>query len=145
MGSAGKSLFLSQVPWNSRLSLPARWIPSHSPVPVWQQDHLSLAAHRKLLLAVSSSPPPGFVCSEGPADRETSSSLCLCSVAAAAAVRCVAAVTGCSSAPGDRVPSCSGQGPAEQPRTTTALGKRRQKRGFTGLWVRELRQKSCLV
>lgn len=101
------------------------------------------------LLIVSSSPPLVFVCSSGTAgtaDGGRSRSLYLASLAVAAVVRCAAGVTVCSSAPRDPVPTaCSGQGPAEQPRTTMALGKCLQKMGFTCLRVSGLRQKSCRV
>lgn len=100
------------------------------------------------LLVVSSSPPLVFVCSQGTAGTAgggRSRSLYLPSSAVAAVVS-TAGVTVCSPAPWDLVPTtCSGQGPAEQPRTTMALGKCLQKMGLTCLRVSGLRQKSCRV
>lgn len=121
---------------------------THAPVPVWQQGHHNPATrseHHLYVLAVSSSPPPVSACSSGTADGGRSRSLYLASLAVVVVVG-RAGVPVCSPAPWDTVPiACSGQGPAEQPRTTMALGKCLQKTGFTCLRVSGLRQKSCRV
>lgn len=109
----------------------------------------TISTHLYPLVVFSSPSLVSFICSwrtAGRADEGRIRPLYLGPSASAVVIRCMAGVTVCSSAPCNLESTpCSGQGPAEQPRSTMALGKRLQKMGFTCLWVSRLRQKLCRV